>query len=185
MRFTAPFSKMPFRGALILLLTTLLVACQSSPPSSHSKLGQRADGSYSAKPRETIMLRSARGPGAVKAEEVHTLWGRIRHGFMLEPGSIDNPRIDQQRLSFLSQPRYFELTSVRAERYLHYVVEQLDARSMPLELALLPFVESGYNPMAYSRSHAAGIWQFIPSTGEYFSLRQDWWYDGRRDITAS
>lgn len=117
--------------------------------------------------------------------EPRTLWTRINDGFLLEPERIDNPRIAQQRLHFASQPRYFEITSARAQRYLHYVVEELDKRNMPLELALLPFVESGYNPMAYSTSHAAGIWQFIPSTGRVFSLQQDDWYDGRRDITAS
>ncbi|WVM93748.1 LysM peptidoglycan-binding domain-containing protein [Halopseudomonas pachastrellae] len=86
---------------------------------------------------------------------------------------------------FASQTRYFELTSARAQRYLYYVVEQLDERQMPLELALLPFIESAYNPQAISSAQAAGLWQFIPSTGRNFSLRQDWWYDGRRDITAS
>tara|TARA_B100001059_G_scaffold193472_1_gene197252 strand:- start:35430 stop:36917 length:1488 start_codon:yes stop_codon:yes gene_type:complete len=120
-----------------------------------------------------------------QASKPHTLWGRIRAGFTLDPASIDNPRIDQQRIVFASQTRYFELTSARAQRYLYYVVEQLDERQMPLELALLPFIESAYNPQAISSAQAAGLWQFIPSTGRNFSLRQDWWYDGRRDITAS
>lgn len=173
-----------------LLLSCLLIAgiagCQSSPSSSPSGLGDSASDVERNKARQITLLRSARSSSSEEEiDSVHTLWSRIRRGFMLDPGAIDNPRVNQQRLLYAAQPRYFELTSPRAERYMHYVVEQLDARQMPLELALLPFVESGYNPMALSSSSAAGIWQFIPSTGEVFSLRQDWWYDGRRDITAS
>jgi membrane-bound lytic murein transglycosylase D len=73
----------------------------------------------------------------------------------------------------------------RARPYLHYIVSELESRNMPLEIALLPIVESGYQPFAYSKSRAAGLWQFIPSTGEVYGLRQDWWYDGRRDVIAS
>ncbi|WP_373187664.1 LysM peptidoglycan-binding domain-containing protein [Halopseudomonas sp.] len=184
---SSPYSKL--RALLIIAGLTLLVGCQTSPSQQ-----ARSDNGAEKLPKQTtyernrgiILLKNAKGPRE-EAETLtaHTLWGRIRRGFMLDPTAIDNPRIDRQRLAFSSQPRYFEMTSKRSERYLHYVVEQLDERGMPLELALLPFVESGYNPMALSRSQAAGIWQFIPSTGEVFSLRQDSWYDGRRDITAS
>ncbi|WP_350601690.1 transglycosylase SLT domain-containing protein, partial [Pseudomonas sp. 65/3-MNA-CIBAN-0223] len=69
--------------------------------------------------------------------------------------------------------------------YIHYIVERLEERDMPLELALLPIIESSYDPFAYSPAHAVGLWQFIPSTGRQFNLRQTNWYDGRRDITAS
>ncbi|MFT6465680.1 LysM peptidoglycan-binding domain-containing protein [Halopseudomonas sp.] len=168
------------------LLIAGLAGCQSSPSASRSGLGNNPTDAERKEARQITLLRTARTPrSADEIESVYTLWSRIRQGFMLDPGAIDNPRVNQQRLLYIAQPRYFELTSPRAERYMHYVVEQLDARQMPLELALLPFVESGYNPMAMSSSSAAGIWQFIPSTGEVFSLRQDWWYDGRRDITAS
>jgi membrane-bound lytic murein transglycosylase D len=70
----------------------------------------------------------------------------------------------------------------RSRRYLYYVVDQVDRRKMPLEIALLPMIESAYNPAAYSRAHASGMWQFIPSTGRDYGLRQSWWYDGRRDV---
>ena len=73
----------------------------------------------------------------------------------------------------------------RSSLYLYHVVEELEKRNMPTELALLPFIESAYNPMAYSRAHASGMWQFIPSTGKNFNLRQDWWHDQRRDVVAS
>lgn len=178
------------RALLLITGLAILAGCQSSP----SQQAHRGEPGSDNRPAQTtyernrglILLKSAKGPRSeVETITARTLWGRIRQGFLLEPTSIDNARIDRQRRVFTNQPRYFEMTSKRSERYLHYVVEQLDAREMPLELALLPFVESGYNPMALSRSQAAGIWQFIPSTGKVFSLRQDSWYDGRRDITAS
>jgi len=73
----------------------------------------------------------------------------------------------------------------RGKRYLYHIVEELEKRGMPTELALLPMVESAFNPMAYSRAHASGLWQFIPGTGKRYELAQNWWYDGRRDIVAS
>ncbi len=113
------------------------------------------------------------------------IWERMREGFALQDEIGVNPRIENQRLWFVGNPRFLERASQRGSRYIHYVVERLDERNMPMELALLPMIESAYNPYAYSRSHAVGIWQFIPSTGRYFNLRQTNWYDGRRDITAS
>jgi membrane-bound lytic murein transglycosylase D len=73
----------------------------------------------------------------------------------------------------------------RSSRFLYHIVEEVEKRGMPMEVALLPMIESAYNPVAYSRSHASGIWQFIPSTGKDFGLRQNWWYDGRRDVIAA
>jgi len=96
-----------------------------------------------------------------------------------------NPRIEQQRLLFSSRPQSIEVASERGSPYIHYIVEQLEERDMPLELALLPIIESAYNPFAYSPAKAVGLWQFIPSTGRHFNLQQTSWYDGRRDITAS
>ena len=113
------------------------------------------------------------------------IWERMREGFALQDEIGVNPRIENQRLWFVSNPRFLERASQRGSRYIHYVVERLDERNMPMELALLPMIESAYNPYAYSPSHAVGIWQFIPSTGRHFNLRQTNWYDGRRDITAS
>ena len=84
-----------------------------------------------------------------------------------------------------SRPTIISRSAERGSPYIHFVVEQLDEKNMPLELALLPVIESSYNPLAYSRSSAAGIWQFIPSTGRHFNLHQTSWYDGRRDISAS
>lgn len=179
-------SSKAFRNGLLTLWLVVLAGCQTTSNTmgeSRSAAKHPAGTTVSSHRTTTPPLKRWHAPRAI--DEPRTLWTRINDGFLLEPTLVDNPRVDQQRLLFASQPRYFEITSQRAQRYLHYVVEELDKRGMPLELALLPFVESGYNPMAYSTSHAAGIWQFIPSTGQFFSLRQDDWYDGRRDITAS
>ena len=118
-------------------------------------------------------------------QEPRDIWERMRDGFKLQDEIGVNPRIENQRLWFVANPSFLEKASVRGSRYIHYVVERLEERDMPMELALLPVIESAYNPYAYSRAHAVGIWQFIPSTGRHFNLRQTNWYDGRRDITAS
>lgn len=113
------------------------------------------------------------------------IWDRMRDGFKLQETIGINPRIENQRLWFVSNPSFLENASERGSLYIHYIVERLEERDMPMELALLPVIESAYNPFAYSRSHAVGLWQFIPTTGRHFNLRQTNWYDGRRDITAS
>lgn len=80
---------------------------------------------------------------------------------------------------------YLDRVAGRASPYIYYIVTELQKRDMPLDLALLPIVESAYHPFAYSPSRASGIWQFIPATGKHYGLKQNWWYDGRRDIVAS
>jgi membrane-bound lytic murein transglycosylase D len=111
------------------------------------------------------------------------LFPRLRAGFKLE--DVDQPAVDRELNWYANHPDYLERTWNRAEHYLHYIVEQLNARSMPLELALLPVVESAFEPYAYSRARASGLWQFIPDTGTNYGLKQNWWYDGRRDVVAS
>jgi membrane-bound lytic murein transglycosylase D len=111
------------------------------------------------------------------------LFTRLRAGFKLQ--DVDEPAVDRELNWYANHPDYLERTWGRAEHYLHYIVEQLNARSMPLELALLPVVESAFEPYAYSRARASGLWQFIPDTGSNYGLKQNWWYDGRRDVVAS
>lgn len=98
---------------------------------------------------------------------------------------IDSPLVQQQQAWYLARPDYLRRVVERSRRYMHHIVEELEKRGMPTELALLPIVESAYNPMAYSRAHASGMWQFIPSTGKTYQLDQNWWMDERRDIIAS
>jgi len=111
------------------------------------------------------------------------LWDRIRNGFSMP--NLSSPLVQERQIWYASQPSYVKRMVERSKRYLYYIVEELEKRGMPTELALLPMVESAFNPMAYSRSHASGLWQFIPSTGKNYNLQQNSWYDGRRDIVAS
>lgn len=123
---------------------------------------------------------------AVTAQAPHdrSIWSDIRAGFEL-PADVSRPRVQTELAWYSKHAAYLERVTARAEPYLYYILQQLKKRHMPTELALLPVVESAFIPYAYSRSRAAGIWQFTPSTGLHFGLKQNWWYDGRRDIYAS
>jgi membrane-bound lytic murein transglycosylase D len=108
---------------------------------------------------------------------------RVRAGLAL--GEVRQSRIDREAVFFARNPAYVERVFTRAAPYLHYIVGEVEKRGLPLELALLPIIESAFQPYAYSRARADGLWQFIPSTGGRFGLKQDWWYDGRRDVVAA
>ncbi|PKG40614.1 lytic transglycosylase [Psychromonas sp. Urea-02u-13] len=111
------------------------------------------------------------------------IWLKLAEGFEFEVP--DNSRVAKQRDYYLRHPKYLKQVSKRAEPFLYLIVEQIEAKGLPLELALLPVVESTFDPFAYSPASASGLWQFMPVTGERFGLQQDWWYDGRRDVYAS
>jgi membrane-bound lytic murein transglycosylase D len=111
------------------------------------------------------------------------VWDRMREGFAIE--YPDDPRIDRQRQWYASNPDYLARTVERARPFLSFILDEIEARELPTELALLPIVESAFQTFAYSPGRAAGIWQIIPSTGRLLGLRQTWWYDGRRDVYAS
>jgi membrane-bound lytic murein transglycosylase D len=111
------------------------------------------------------------------------LWERIRRGFGMP--DLDGPLVRAKVEWYVSRPDYLQRTFDRSRKYLYYIVDELEKRGMPTELALLPMIESSFNPMAYSRAHASGLWQFIPPTGKRYSLQQTWWYDARRDVVAS
>lgn len=113
-----------------------------------------------------------------------SLWRRIENRYQL-PNSSANPRIVTERAWYTSHQAYLNRMSARSARYLHYVAGQLEARDLPGELALLPIVESAYNPFAISTSNASGLWQFIPSTAKHLGMDMNWWYDARRDIPAA
>ena len=166
--------------AIAVAASALLAGCQTSshidPGSSH-----RTPNLAAGIKQKPIFLSHKPAPLAPPQD----VWERMRQGFQLQQGNDLNPRIDQQRLWFANNPSFLENAGERGSLYMHYIVERLEERNMPLELALLPVIESAYNPMAVSRSQAVGLWQFIPSTGRYFNLRQTSFYDGRRDIQAS
>jgi len=114
---------------------------------------------------------------------VGDLFDRIRSGFQLE--DVDQKAIDRELNWFANNPEYIERVFGRAELYMHYIVTEIERRGMPRELALLPVIESAFEPYAYSKARASGLWQFIPGTGSKYGLKQNWWYDGRRDVVES
>ena len=111
------------------------------------------------------------------------LWVRIRENLTWQ--NQDNAQISSARKWYLKQSSFLPTVSNRANYYLHYIVEEVEKRGMPIEIALLPLVESNLNPFATSPSHAGGLWQIMPATGRYLGVEQDWWFDGRQDLRAS
>ncbi len=111
------------------------------------------------------------------------LWRRIRSGFAIS--YADNKRIETYRNWYAKNKTYLPRVTERANRYMYGIIEKLEAENMPLELALLPIVESAFDPFAYSHGRASGMWQFIPGTAKRYGLTRNYWYDGRRDVEAS
>jgi membrane-bound lytic murein transglycosylase D len=157
------------------------------------------DGTYSSLPpapehpgekppvdRETVVSPGPEAPGAEHAlqhlppEQYADIFDRIRDGYRLP--HVESFAIDRQIDTYRANPEFLDRTFKRGSRYLYYIVTELEKRKMPLELALLPVVESAFNPVAYSHSRAAGLWQFIPSSGRHYGLEQNWWMDERRDV---
>lgn len=126
-----------------------------------------------------LLLLGAEQPALVAG----SVWDRIRAGFLMD--EIESPLVARHEAWYLNHPDYTQRMIERSRLYLHFIVEEVEKRGMPMEIALLPMIESAYNPNAYSRARASGIWQFIPSTGRKYGLTQDWWYDGRRDVVAA
>ena len=111
------------------------------------------------------------------------LWVRIRQGFAMP--DLDNALVRRKTREYAANSEYLQRMLQRSRIYLYHIVEEIEKRGLPTELALLPMVESAFNPMAYSRAHASGIWQFVPGTGKRFELKQNSYYDGRRDVVDS
>ena len=115
--------------------------------------------------------------------EFDDVWNRISYQLSIE--IPQNRQVVTERNWYAKHPSYITRVAKRAEPFLHFIVEEIEKREMPIELALLPIVESAFDPFAYSHGRASGLWQFIPGTGNRFKLKQTWWYDGRRDVAAS
>jgi membrane-bound lytic murein transglycosylase D len=111
------------------------------------------------------------------------LWDRMRAGFKMN--ELNTPLVTEKEKFYLSKPDYLKRMFNRGNRYLYFIMEEIDKRGMPMELALLPFVESAMNPTAMSHASASGLWQFIPSTGRQYNLSQNWWVDNRRDVSKA
>jgi membrane-bound lytic murein transglycosylase D len=113
----------------------------------------------------------------------NNIWPRIQRQLSFE--IPEQKRLIAERNWYTKHPRYLKRVAKRAEPFLYYIVEELEKNNMPIEMALLPVVESAFDPFAYSHGRASGMWQFVPATGERFGMKQNWWYDGRRDVISS
>lgn len=111
------------------------------------------------------------------------LWGYVVSELKMD--LPENERISQQELYFLNNPKHIQSVASRAEPYMYSIIDEIEKRELPMELALVPVVESAFNPHVTSSANAAGLWQFVPRTGNYYGLAQNQWYDGRRDVMAS
>lgn len=186
-----------------LLSVGIVSGCSSAPPKAtlSTKVTRTAKPAKASavKQNEALLdsssidslesLLSATDMAAVEDNKLAILkhgdvWRRIRAGFKLDL-EVDNGRVDAQRSWFISRQPYISRLSARASRYLYYTVTEAERRGIPTELALLPIIESSYDPSATSNAAAAGLWQFIPSTGKIYGLRQNSLYDGRRDVVES
>lgn len=191
---------LPFRPALAVVLAFSLGACASTgeptvpdstpdvaveaPPETAETevIEESVEAAEESAPFPE--MTSAPQSGSPLAEDAEGIWPRVREHYQL-PDYLDEPRVQSHIDWYRCHPDFLERVTARAEPFLHLINEKIEARGLPSELLLLPVVESAYLPYAYSHGRAAGLWQFIPSTGKHYGLKQNWWYDGRRDITAS
>jgi len=179
------------RLILTALLTLLLAACASQGTQTS---GNAAGANATANSQFEVdpSLRKATADQTIDldhnsvdalAKGQGDLWGRIRNGFQLT--DLDGDLVQTQLTWYTSRPDYVQRMTERSQKYLYHIVESLEQRHMPTELALLPFIESAYNPQALSVAKAAGMWQFVPTTGRDYNLKQNLFQDQRRDVLAS
>jgi membrane-bound lytic murein transglycosylase D len=173
---------------LLALLGLALTGCSTTPQSDYSSLPpapQHPRGGATETPESANITPGAaaltrHGGPQIPPDAHEDLFDRIRAGYALP--DTQQYAIDREVARYRSDPEFLDRTFRRGARYLHYIVGEIERRDLPLELALLPVVESAFNPVAYSRSRASGLWQFIPSTGKHYGLTQNWWIDERRDV---
>jgi len=180
-------------GACTTLPTTDSVTDERSPasPTAAGKTGRHAVAGVSTQPSDPHSIGlpiqaiqpNAKTPLIDLTVAPDDLWQRIRNGFGMP--DLHDPLVADRQSWYLNRPDMLRRIFTRGSRYLYHIVGELEKRGLPTELALLPMVESAFNPHAVSSARAMGIWQFIPSTGKNYNLDQNWWVDERRDIIAS
>jgi len=180
--------RLPRRLVVLAALGLLLAGCattdteySSLPPAPHHPPGQPETAPEENLPAE--VPPPMREVPHLAPDQYTDVLDRIRAGFALE--DVQNWAVDREVEGYRARPDYLDRTFRRGARYLHYIVGEIERRGLPMELALLPVVESAFNPVAYSRSRASGLWQFIPSSGKHYGLEQNWWIDERRDVIES
>ena len=181
-----------FRARLVslalLLVMTLLAGC-ATPTGMPGDPVLTTGSAPSPAPLIPSGPLQAITPGKVGSHQITSteppreLWDRIRRGFAMP--DLQNELVTEREQWYASRPDYMQRMTERSSKYLFHIVEELERRQMPTELALLPFIESAFNPQAVSSAKAAGMWQFMPATGKYFDLKQNMFRDDRRDVLAS
>ncbi len=178
-------------------LPLLLAACATPPgpsiatgndaPMAEAAAGPRATPPAPVLPRGPLAelpVKAPAAPGGVATLQATTdLWERIRRGFAMP--DLDTELVRDREQWYGSRPDYIQRMTERSRKYLFHIVEEIERRNLPTELALLPFIESAFNPQAVSSARAAGMWQFMPATGQSFDLKQNAFRDDRRDVLAS
>ena len=134
-------------------------------------------------PLSEIAIASATPPTVTMLAAPLDIWDRIRRGLTMP--NLDNELVRDREQWYATRPDYIQRMTERSGRYLFHIVEEIERRNLPMELALLPFIESAFNPQAVSSARAAGMWQFMPATGQSFDLKQNVFRDDRRDVLAS
>ncbi len=155
---------------------------------SLTSIKANAESSQADTPVETTELQALpeTASSSHKVTEVEIpadLWIRIRRGFAMPDLQVD--LVQDREQWYANRPDYIERMTARSSKYLFHIVEEIERRGMPTELALLPFIESAFNPQAVSSARASGMWQFMPRTGKDFDLKQNAFRDDRRDVLAS
>ena len=186
------------KSILAALLATLLLlsGCANLPSTSPDPDGATPTGSlprapltkpynpfFPEGPLRPITAAQAAAMGVAATAPPADLWERIRRGFAMP--NLQTEQVSERELWYASRPDYIQRMTERSSKYLFHIVEELELRGMPTELALLPYIESAFNPQAVSSAKAAGMWQFMPATGNDFQLTQNAFRDDRRDVLAS
>ena len=168
-------------AAFALMLAPAISHANSAPASAVTAPAAHAASSVAPAAKQSLASQFA--PVKVDEFKETDVWGRIRTGYAIP--DISNALVDKHVNYYSSRPEYLARISTRANRYMFHVVQELEKRNMPTELALLPIIESAFNPQAYSSADAAGMWQFVPGTGRDYNLKQNMFKDERRGVVAS
>ncbi|NML45511.1 transglycosylase SLT domain-containing protein [Ramlibacter sp. G-1-2-2] len=152
-------------------------------PVAGASIGSPLPAVIPAGPLSAIQPNELSSQNVAGLEAPPDLWSRIRRGFAMP--NLDTDLVRQQEQWYATRPDYLQRMTDRSRKYLFHVVEELERRNMPTELALLPFIESAFNPQAVSTARAAGMWQFMPGTGKDYDLKQNVFRDDRRNVLAS
>jgi membrane-bound lytic murein transglycosylase D len=170
---------------ILISISLVIIGCSETPKqplnvSYQEPASSLLNNSYAYQPNRNIRAHKF---NKTASSHKNTVWERLLSLYSLP--DIKNPRIDRELYWYLDHPASLAIIQQRAEPYLNHILDEIEAKNIPGELALLPVVESAFVPDAYSKADASGLWQFVPATGKEYGLQQNDWYDGRRDVYAS